>query len=110
MRTQRNRPNWLAEDAKKIKSSATHLLQLINDILDHSKIEAGKLELYVAEYHQWKAAVMAGEIQLEDIDVQDHKRLAVTDVIGAGGRRLSQAQSTGQRGTEKSGGGSRFSS
>ena len=44
------------------------------------------------EHQQWKAAVMAGVIQLEDIDVQDHKRLAVTDVIGAGGRRLSQAQ------------------
>lgn len=44
------------------------------------------------EHQKWKAAVMAGEIELEDIDVKDHKRLAVTDVIGAGGRRLSQAQ------------------
>ena len=44
------------------------------------------------EHQKWKAAVMAGEIELEDIDVKDHKRLAVTDVIGAGGHRLSQAQ------------------
>ena len=42
--------DWLEEDLKKIKDSATHQLQLINDILDHSKIEAGKLELYLSEF------------------------------------------------------------
>ncbi|MGK0260264.1 MAG: hypothetical protein ACI96M_003710, partial [Candidatus Azotimanducaceae bacterium] len=45
------------------------------------------------EHQAWKAAVMAGEIQLEDIDVQAHKKLAVTDVINAqGSRRPSQEQ------------------
>src|SRR5690606_21145169 len=35
----------LAEDVRKIHSAGTHLLSLVSDILDLSKIEAGKLDL-----------------------------------------------------------------
>ena len=34
-------------DLKKVHSSAKHLLALINDVLDLSKIEAGKMDLYL---------------------------------------------------------------
>ena len=43
-------PTDLASDVDKIEGNARHLLGLINDVLDLSKVESGKMEAYVETF------------------------------------------------------------
>ena len=49
----------LAGDMRKIEANARHLLGLINDVLDLSKIESGKMEVYAETFD---AAVMVRDV------------------------------------------------
>lgn len=50
LRSKEKIPNSIREDLQKIKLSSNHLLTLINDILDISKIESGKMPLNIAQF------------------------------------------------------------
>lgn len=44
-------PNELIADLRKIHSAAKHLLELINNVLDLSKIESGKMDLFLSHFN-----------------------------------------------------------
>ncbi len=52
-------PDGLGDDIRKVESNARHLLSLINDVLDLSKIESGKMEVFAETFD---VAEMAGTV------------------------------------------------
>ena len=44
----------IRQAAMDIRKAGNHLLSIINNILDISKVESGKMELYNADYHLWQ--------------------------------------------------------
>jgi signal transduction histidine kinase len=82
------------EYVKDILGSGTHLLSLINDILDLSKIEAGKMELELAEFDL--PAALQNVVSLVKERAQRHSIALTLDVapglgtIGADERKFKQ--------------------
>ena len=80
-------PETVQEFMKNITTSGRHLQQIINDILDLSKIEAGKMDLHIASYPisyfeegvrgVLAAAIAAKNIRLEFTFAADIEELVV---------------------------------
>ncbi len=83
-----------ADYVKQVRSSGLHLLALINDILDISKIEAGRVDLSIEDV-DFRAEVEACVELVQDKASQGRLRLVVdlgTEIptLRADGRRLRQ--------------------
>jgi PAS domain S-box-containing protein len=78
-----------------IHASGTHLVSLINDILDLSKIESGKLELELRDCNPWQimsevVTVMRVKAEQQSLDLQFSIIGQIPEVIRSDSTRLRQ--------------------
>ncbi len=74
-------PDTLATDVRKIEGNARHLLGLINDVLDLSKVESGKMEAYVEVFD---VAGMANDVAATVGALMDKKSNRLELRLGGG--------------------------
>ncbi len=68
-----DKPEVVKDYLSKIKSSSSHLLSLINDVLEMSRIESGKVQLEPASSSISAMLVDIDNIVKADIDIHGHK-------------------------------------
>jgi two-component system cell cycle sensor histidine kinase PleC len=86
-------PNRLDEYLKDIRSSGQHLLALINDILDYSKLEADHMEIVmepIALRHLIEAATRIASGQAANVDIQIDIDAVPEVTLSGDERRLRQ--------------------
>ncbi len=68
----------IRQSLKKVNASSEHLLNVINDVLDLSKIESGKLELYNTDFSV--ANAIQGPMGIIQVKVDEKRQRLVTSI------------------------------
>ncbi len=83
-----------AADLQKIHGAGKHLLGLINDILDLSKIEAGKMDLYVETFEV--ESMIQGVVETITPLIQKNGNTLLVEIVGVAGSMRSDVTKTRQ--------------